>query len=205
MTFSSIVTMARLFAAYDRLLTSNPILTKTVTSVVLFTAGDVMAQRLENGSFENLDAARLARQGAWGALFTPLAHAWYLNLDKWVPGSGVYVVATKVAADQLTWTPFINTVFLGTVTLMTGAGVGAAVQAVEDKLWPTLKVNWLVWPGLTAINLGLVPPPYRILFINFCSLGWSAFLSNMANSKPTPALTIDAQPAVAMPPPKALA
>ena len=107
--------MSRLFAMYDRALTAQPILTKTLTSVVLFTAGDVMAQRLEKGSFADLDGARLARQGAWGALFTPLAHYWYLNLDRWVPGAGVNVVAKKVVLDQLTWTPFINVVFLGTV------------------------------------------------------------------------------------------
>jgi hypothetical protein len=28
-----------------------------------------------------------------------------------------------------------------------------------------------------------VPLQYRILFINFCSLGWSAYLSNVANAK----------------------
>jgi hypothetical protein len=88
---------------------------------------------------------------------------------------------------------------------MTGAGVGAAASAVEEKLWPTLKVNWLVWPGLTAFNLGLVPAPYRILFINFCSLGWSAFLSNMAN-KPTAApIVVDGASAAGGAPPKALA
>jgi len=107
--------MSRLFAMYDRALTAQPILTKTLTSVVLFTAGDVMAQRLEKGSFADLDGARLVRQGAWGALFTPLAHYWYLNLDRWVPGAGVNIVAKKVVLDQLTWTPFINVVFLGTV------------------------------------------------------------------------------------------
>ena len=107
--------MSRLFAMYDRALTAQPILTKTLTSVVLFTAGDVMAQRLEKGSFAGLDGARLVRQGAWGALFTPLAHYWYLNLDRWVPGAGMNVVAKKVVLDQLTWTPFINVVFLGTV------------------------------------------------------------------------------------------
>lgn len=57
-----------------------------------------------------------------------------------------------------------------------------AVTAVREKLWPTLKMNWLIWPGLTAVNLSMVPPPYRILFINFCSLGWSAYLSNIANT-----------------------
>ena len=96
--------MSRLFAAYDRALTSNPILTKTLTSMVLFTAGDLVAQRLERGSLSSVDAPRLARQAVWGALFTPLAHVWYLNLDRWVPGAGVSVVARKVALDQLTWT-----------------------------------------------------------------------------------------------------
>ena len=93
--------MARLFSAYDRLLNTNPIATKTITSVVLFTLGDVMAQSLEGKKLSELDLPRLARQAAWGALFTPLAHAWYLNLDKWIPGKGAAVVVKKTAADQV--------------------------------------------------------------------------------------------------------
>lgn len=81
---------------------------------------------------------------------------------------------------------------------------GKAVQSISDKLWPTLKVNWLVWPGLAAINLSVVPLDYRILFINFCSLFWSAYLSNMANSgKPAAPAVADAPAAAAKttPPP----
>jgi protein Mpv17 len=62
------------------------------------------------------------------------------------------------------------------------------VQKIQDKLWPTLKVNWVVWPVLQSINLSVVPLQYRLLFINFASLGWSVFLSNQA-STPTPAPT----------------
>lgn len=97
--------MARLFAAYNQALTSHPILTKTVTSMVLFAGGDVMAQRFERPeALSNLDATRVARQAVWGALFTPLAHVWYLNLDRWVPGLGASVLVRKVLLDQLTWT-----------------------------------------------------------------------------------------------------
>lgn len=42
---------------------------------------------------------------------------------------------------QLTWTPVINTIFLSTVTLMATADAGKAVDAVREKLWPTLKVR----------------------------------------------------------------
>ena len=55
------------------------------------------------------------------------------------------------------------------------------IKAIEEKLWPTLKVNWVVWPVLQAINLGFVPLQYRLLYINFASLFWSAYLSSVAN------------------------
>ena len=42
----------------------------------------------------------------------------------------------------------------------------AGVQKIYDKLWPTLKVNWVVWPVLQGINLSVVPLQYRILYIN---------------------------------------
>lgn len=65
---------------------------------------------------------------------------------------------------------------------------GRAAQQVQDKLWPTLKVNWVVWPVLQAVNMSVVPLQYRLLYINVCSLFWSAFLSNMAAGDKTPAV-----------------
>lgn len=174
-----------------------------------------MSQKLEGGA--SIDWARTGRMTAWGAMFAPLAHAWYLKLDQWIPGAGAAVVAKKVAADQvrgqpgsisrerfrsalpaflytapsppscprcslqLTWTIAINATFFFTTTLMATGDPGKGVTAVTEKMWPTLKVNWLVWPFLTGFNLAMVPLNYRILFINGCSLFWSAFLSNMTN------------------------
>ena len=58
----------------------------------------------------------------------------------------------------------------------------AGIQKIKDKLWPTLQVNWVVWPVLQGVNLSVVPLQYRILYINVCSLFWSAYLSKMTNS-----------------------
>jgi protein Mpv17 len=107
-----------------------------------------------------------------------------------IPGGGAVVVAKKVAADQLTWTPVINTAFFFSTTLMATGDVGKSVTQVQDKLWPTLKVNWIVWPILQAVNMSMVPLQYRLLYINVCSLFWSAYLSNMASSK-APAVAAD--------------
>lgn len=57
------------------------------------------------------------------------------------------------------------------------------VAQISEKLWPTLQVNWVVWPVLQGFNMSVVPLPYRVLFVNVASLFWSAFLSNMANAK----------------------
>jgi hypothetical protein len=87
------------FKAYTRALERAPLLTKVLTSTVLFGAGDFMSQKLEGKP--ELDTARLTRMAAWGAIFTPFAHVWYNALDKMIPGSGVSVVASKVVADQV--------------------------------------------------------------------------------------------------------
>lgn len=91
------------FAAYTRALERHPLLTKVVTSTVLFGAGDLMSQKLEGKT--TVDTARLARMAAWGAIFTPFAHVWYNQLDKMIPGSGATVVASKVVADQVRPSP----------------------------------------------------------------------------------------------------
>ena len=88
----------------------------------------------------------------------------------------------ECSCRQLTWTVAINCGFFFTTTLMETGDASAGVQKIKDKLWPTLKVNWVVWPVLQAVNLSVVPLQYRILYINFCSIFWSAYLSNMASS-----------------------
>jgi hypothetical protein len=90
-------------------------------------------------------------------------------------------VAAKVALDQLTWTVFINCTFFFTTTLLQTGSPALGVAKIRESLWPTLKVNWVVWPVLSAVNFAAVPLQYRILFVNVASLFWSGFLSNMAN------------------------
>ncbi|RYG44337.1 Mpv17/PMP22 family protein [archaeon] len=91
-------------------------------------------------------------------------------------------VTCCLESPQLPWTVAINVLFFFTSTVMATGDAAAGVRSVEQKLWPTLKVNWLVWPTLQAINFSIVPLPYRILFVNTASLFWSAYLSSMANN-----------------------
>ena len=47
----------------------------------------------------------------------------------------------KIAADQLIFTPPMNTVFFTVSTLMEGKRLEDGIQKTKDQLWPTLKVS----------------------------------------------------------------
>jgi hypothetical protein len=74
-------------------------------------------------------------------MFAPLAHIWYGQLDKMVTGKGVAAVATKVALDQFTWTIALNSLFFYSTSMMATGNHAVSYKAIEDKLWPTLKVS----------------------------------------------------------------
>lgn len=52
---------------------------------------------------------------------------------------------------QLTWTPVINSAFFGAMALLEGKGKTDAINNIQEKLWPTLRVNWVVWPVLQGV------------------------------------------------------
>ncbi|KAA0171100.1 hypothetical protein FNF27_06404 [Cafeteria roenbergensis] len=172
--------------AYDRALASRPIVTKTLTSAALFGAGDYLSQQLEArqaapGAAKAFDPARTARMVAWGATFGVLAHGWYsVVVERVVTAKGYSGVALKVLGDQLIWTPPLNMLFFTFSGTLEHGDPAKAFAAGQRKLWELLKVNWGVWFPVQTINFTLVPPQYRVLFVNTVALFWSAYLSSMA-------------------------
>ncbi|KAG1691444.1 hypothetical protein DVH05_026934 [Phytophthora capsici] len=166
---------------YDRWLRESPLLTKGVTSAVLFGLGDRIAQRTENSE---TGWHRTARMMLWGGLaFAPIGHAWYNLLEKVVRGKGTAVIVKKIAADQLIFSPPLSLVFFTYAGVSDGKPVRETVASAVTKLPPTLAVNWTVWPLVHVCTFGFVPLQYRILFINVVNIGWSAFLSRMASKR----------------------
>ncbi|CEG47802.1 Peroxisomal membrane protein MPV17 and related proteins [Plasmopara halstedii] len=176
---------------YDQWLRRSPLLTKGVTSAILFGLGDRIAQRFENSETaksdqhkvdDHFDLQRMARMMVWGGLFfAPIGHAWYNYLEKVVPGKGIAAVAGKVAADQLIFSPPLAIAFFTYAGVSENKLLHNSVENAVDKLVPTLVANWSVWPMVHMCTFGFVPLQYRILFINIVNIGWSAFLSRMAS------------------------
>eukprot|EP01012_Entosiphon_sulcatum_P015959 TRINITY_DN20930_c0_g1_i1.p1 TRINITY_DN20930_c0_g1~~TRINITY_DN20930_c0_g1_i1.p1 ORF type:complete len:177 (+),score=37.06 TRINITY_DN20930_c0_g1_i1:40-570(+) len=168
----------RAFHQYHHWLTTQPLVTKCVTACAIFAVGDILAQTIAGEPV--IDYSRTARLAAWGLLGSaPIDHLKFEAIEKLVP-PGPSAVIFKVVLDQFLFTPPITALFFLYAGLTDGSG--QAYERTLLKLWPTLKINWLVWPVIQTFNFGMVPLEYRVLVGNFCSIFWAAFLSATASS-----------------------
>ena len=99
---------------------------------------------------------------------------------------GARGVATKVLIDQAVWTPPLTVIFFTYEGSLQGGSVADASQTALQKLWPTLKANWTVWPLVHLCTFSLIPLNYRVLWVNCANFLWSGFLSLQAHTPVTP-------------------
>merc|ERR1719261_2359898 len=171
--------------AYNAALDSQPLLTKSLTACLLLSGADCAAQVIEREADAGIDFARVLRFAIFGlVLQAPWNHFYYLLLDGAIPPTPDPVSATnlaKVGIDQFLQAP----VFTAIIFVFLGALEGQDRLAIERKLsadwWPTMKANWRLWIPATAVNIGLVPPPLRVLYINIVFFFWAIYLSSTAN------------------------
>lgn len=191
--------MASLFAKYNHLLATRPLITNIITTGFLFGAGDVLAQTVElrqAKSSENdilgpsklFDYPRLSRAVIYGSIiFAPLGDRWYRLLNN-VNVSLTKVVNTcaRVGLDQLVFAPFIGIpLYFSAMTAMEGGD--NVKRDVENKLkanwWDTLTANWTVWPAVQAVNFTFVPVQLRLLTVNAISIVWNCYLLMQLNGE----------------------
>eukprot|EP00871_Galdieria_phlegrea_P002465 jgi/Galph1/3219/GphlegSOOS_G1938.1 len=163
-------------------LASRPLLTKALTSFIGFSIGDILAQKflspvgISNGSF-------IKNGIIWFTYSWTHCHIFYSNLDKLIPGTEAWKVASKVAIDQLLWAPIFAVIFFGFL----GISEGQSFQQIKAKIrqdWKTaLLASWKVWPLAHAINFRFIPSNQRLLYINGVQIFYNVFLSIIGNRR----------------------
>lgn len=88
----------------------------------------------------------------------------------------------RVAIDQGIFAPFIGIpLYYSAMTAMEGGDGEAMKKKIKDNWWSTLTTNWMVWPGIQALNFGFVPVQLRLLVVNVVSIGWNCYLLMVMN------------------------
>ena len=139
----------RMMDAYEGALEARPILTKSVTSGVLYGVGDCVAQGFERRSNpeHRFDTARLWRATAYGGLFYPfLAHLHYNFLEnlvvvRWAVAPS-RVPWVKMFIEQFVyWSYFTNAYYHAVLGALQGMNPSQVYDRVAATLWDTLKAQ----------------------------------------------------------------
>jgi len=129
------------------------------------------------------DLARMSRMAAFGlCVVGPLCHQWYVILESTVTATGIQGAFAKMALDQSIMAPLSTVLFFTSMSAMERKTVEQTKQVVKDKTWPTLLINWKIWPVAQMINMYFVPVSLRVLFLNVIGLGYNTILSKIANN-----------------------
>ena len=179
--YSMIRTLQRISLLYTTAQRRNPILIQSATSGIVASVGDLSMQTFEGRGLGNYDLARTARMGLFRlAIFGPGYSIWIKQLDKFVKMSTPSrTVATKIMCDQFIWAPPALGVFYTWTCVTEGKTLQEGFQRVKSTLYPTLLVNWPVWCTVQMVTFSIIPTHFRVAWVSFIQVFWSAYLSGM--------------------------
>lgn len=178
---TDMVTKSKTWGAYSLSLTLRPLYTKALSSMAGFLLGDLLAQVLIVR--RPFDLVRFVRMGFFGALIhAPSGHVFYGLLERRFPGVEARAIATKLAVDQLIWTPVFGSLLLAFAGITAGHSPSRIFRVIKTSLVKIVATSWALWPLAHTVNFRVITPKHRLLYINAVQVLYNVFLSLFANA-----------------------
>jgi hypothetical protein len=111
------------------------------------------------------------------AFVAPTLHFWYTWLDKAVPGKAIKAVLRRVFYDEFVFTPAYIPVLMGLLWGLGGVEPRRIPRMIQEEWFNVLLFDWSVYVPVQFLNFRFVPVKFQVLVINFCGVGWNAFVS----------------------------
>ncbi|KAI9894339.1 MAG: hypothetical protein M1814_003095 [Vezdaea aestivalis] len=150
----------------------------------------------------SFDFERMTRFMAFGFILAPVQFKWFQFLSKAFPSHpkthATITTFKRVALDQLVMAPagkcqtfnrdpppqIRNThpqtglaCFFTFMTIAEGGGRRAVARKFQEVYLPALKANYILWPAVQMLNLGIIPIQFQLPFVSTIGIAWTAYLS----------------------------
>ncbi|MFQ6639618.1 hypothetical protein Gotur_016574 [Gossypium turneri] len=161
-------------------LESNPIITKSVTTSLIFAAADFTSQMITSAS--SYDSIRTLRMAGYGLLLLgPSQHLWFNLLSKALPKRDMLTTFKKMFLGQAVFGPLVTTVFFSYNAALQGENAEEIAARLKRDLLPTLISGAMFWPNCDFVTYKFVPVHLQPLMNSSCSYIWTIYLTYMAS------------------------
>jgi protein Mpv17 len=144
-----------------------------LTSCSLYAIGDAINQKVFKGDVNLIQTLKFSIVGL--TLHGPYFYRAFQLLDARYPQRTLTTAIRKALVGQVVIFPPYTALFLGYTSLL------------DQKQFDPMKLvdinlnGLLVWPAANILNFYLVPPAYRIAYINSIGIFWNTYLSYVSN------------------------
>ncbi|XP_020580274.1 uncharacterized protein LOC110024569 [Phalaenopsis equestris] len=167
---------------YLGMIEARPILTKSITSGVIFIAADITSQMVTLSASASLDWIRTLRMASYGTLVAgPALHLWFNFASRIIPERDVISTLKKIFIGQTCFGPIMTSIFFSLNAGLQGESASEILARLRRDLIPTLLNGLLYWPICDFVTFRFVPVRLQPLVSNSFSFVWTIYLTYMAS------------------------
>lgn len=175
-----------LLSWYLSVLNSRPILTKSISAAVIYTAADLTSQTITMPPSGTLDLLRTLRMAGYGLFILGLSqHIWFNFIGRMLPKRDVLTTLKKIVAGQLVFGPYITSFFYTYNAALKGENSTEIAGRLKRDLLPTLLNGLLFWPLCDFFTYKVLPVHLQPLMNSTFAYIWTIYLTYMASLQKT--------------------
>ncbi|KAL2930029.1 Protein SYM1 [Bienertia sinuspersici] len=178
----SVISRIRFIRWYLEMINSRPILTKSVSSSLIYMVADITSQTIAPPSSEPYDIIRTLRMTGYGGMILgPTLHYWFNFLSKILPGRDLLTTVKKMTLGQTVFGPIMTAIFFSMNAAFQGENSGEIFARLKRDLLPTMLNGIMYWPICDFITFKFVPVQLQPLVSNSFSYVWTVYMTYMAS------------------------
>ncbi|KAM3742730.1 hypothetical protein ACB098_07G090200 [Castanea mollissima] len=167
---------------YLGLIKSRPVLTKSITSSLIYIAADLSSQTIALPSSGSYDFLRTLRMAGYGmVILGPTLHFWFNFMSMLFPKRDLFSTLKKMVMGQALYGPAMTVVFFSVNAFLQGENITEVAARLKRDLLPTMINGAMYWPICDFITFRFIPVQLQPLVSNSFSYLWTVYMTYMAS------------------------